>query len=403
MSNQEDTILTVANLTELIKITLKENIPNKLCITGEVSNYKLSKNNSFFTLKDTTSSINVAVWKNSCKNIDIISDGKEIKLWGNLVVYGKSGSYNLNAYKIELLGNGNLYQEYIKLRDYYFGLGYFDEDKKKRLPSIINKVGVATALGGAALQDFLCVIKKNNFNGTIYIKNCIVQGKDCPASVVKAIKELDDMGQLDIILITRGGGGYEDLCGFSDPLIIEALHNCKTCTISAIGHEVDFMLSDFTADIRAPTPSYAGQIVAGKKDGMFDIDQAIDLQNKINNMLVIKLKFLEYDLTNITNKLKSPIEIITKQLNDIQSVKNQLANMINKKMNYMENDLHKISQIDNPNSIFSQGYCVVYSVEGNQLTNMNDFNFATRMKKKLKIKFIDGNVSFDVRNITINK
>jgi exodeoxyribonuclease VII large subunit len=392
-------ILTVSTLTELIKISIKTDIPKGLCVTGEISNFKISKNNIYFTLKDNESSINVAMWNHAPKIIKLdVADGKMVKLWGNLVIFGKSGSYNLNAYKLELLGTGNLFLEYEKIKEHYSKLGYFNDDIKKPLPNVINKIGVATAFGGAALQDFLYIIKKNSFIGTVYIKNCVVQGKDCPVSVASAIQELDTMN-LDVIIITRGGGGYEDLCEFSNSKIIEALHNCKTCTVSAIGHEIDFMLSDFVADIRAPTPSIAGQMVSSKKESAIDVTQIVDLVNRIDSMIYTKLAFMEYDLIGIANTLKSPLEIINKQLNDMDIIQNKLMNNIRMKINNIESELNTISRINNPNVILSKGYCAIYSMDDKQICCLEEFNGEMAKKKKLKIKFIDGNVLIDVRNI----
>ena len=391
MNSNKDNVLTVSNLTEYIKLIIKENIPSNLCVTGEISNYKQSKTNLFFTLKDSTSSINVAVWNNCHKDLNL-SDGKQIKLWGNLVIFGKSGTYNLNAYKIELIGTGNLFTDYITLKDKYTDLGYFNESRKKELPKIITRVGIATALGGAALQDFMYIIKKNNFNGTIYVKNCVVQGKDCPTSVVKAIKELDTMS-LDVIVLARGGGSFEDLCGFSDANIIEALYNCKTCTISAIGHEIDFMLSDFVADIRAPTPSIAGNIITQKPEDVYNLTYLTDLQSKINTMLITKIKFLEQDLTNIN--LRSPLKLIEEQVKNVKIIKNQLHNIISAKINNMNEILNGILIKDSKLS----NYPEIYSMDNKKLTNMKDFIEAMNKRKKLKIKFEDGEAIFDVRNI----
>lgn len=404
MDDENNNNLTVSDLTELIKGALKVNFDKPIYVIGEISNFKPSAKGAFFTLKDEDATINAVIWNHSNKTNKIdITNGKKVRVYGTLVVFAKSGSYNLNAYKIELLGIGNLHQEYLKLKDHYSQLGFFDESIKKKLPNIIKKVGIITAIDGAALQDFIYVIKKNNFNGEIYIKNGIVQGKDCPLSIANGIKELDKMN-LDAIVIARGGGSFEDLFGFSDKHVIEGINKCNTCVISAIGHEIDFMLSDFVADIRAPTPSIAGEIISCKKEDSFGIDEIIELQNKLKYIINTKLSLLEYDIFTI-NKTKSPFDIIEKITDDINFIKNKLSNTIRFEINKLDTNLNDVTKIlnkaNNPNIILSKGYCIVCALSDEQIDNIDNFSKHTNKKKKLKLKFIDGEVLFDIRNIKI--
>lgn len=390
--------MTVSDLNDLIKNILKVNFDESFNVIGEVSNFRVSKTNAFFTLKDENATINGVMWNYTNKKDNVkITDGLKVKVYGNITVFPKSGTYNLLAYKFELLGVGNLHQDYEKIKEFYSKLGYFNEDKKKKLPLNINKIGVITAVDGAALQDFLYVVKKNNFLGEIYIKNCIVQGKDCPLNVVNCLKELDKM-KLDVIIVTRGGGGFEDLYGFSDKRVIEELYKCNTCTISAIGHEIDFMLSDFVADIRAPTPSIAGEIISGKK--IYNVDEINDILNKLQNTINNKLTLLEYEIS-FTNKIKSPENLIRQELHNLESMKTNLLNNIKTKLNYFDMQLNNVTSIVNKTDETSKELCIIYGFDDKRITNIDDFNNATKKKKKLKLKFMDGVVSFDIRNIKL--
>lgn len=396
---------SVSELTELIKILLKASFDKNICVIGEISNYKSSKTNVFFTLKDEDATISVVMWNYLGRKDKIkLEDGKKIKVYGNLTVFSKSGSYNLTAYKVELLGVGDLFQEYLKLKELYSHNGYFDETIKKELPSTINKLGIITAKDGAALQDFLYVLTKNGFNGKVYIKNCLVQGKDCPKAISNAIKELDELG-FDVLVVARGGGSFEDLFGFSDALVIEAIHNCKTCTISAIGHEVDFMLSDYVADIRAPTPSIAGELISGKREGVIGIEELNALINHLKLNIMNILSYLEYEYSTIVCKIKSPIDMIDKTMNDIENLYMKTQNMIKIKLNKAADDFNKIielfNNIDSPYLHMSQGYCVVCKGDDNKISTLEEFNEYIKKKKKLKVKFIDGEAIFDMRNINI--
>ena len=158
IDDTKDTELTVSELTNIIKSLFNTTFSQaKLCIIGEISNFKPSKNNLFYTLKDESSSINAVMWNYASRkdNMKDIKDGKKVRVYGSITLFSKSGTYNLNSYKIELLGIGDLHQDYMDLKEKYANLGYFDESLKKQLPTTINKVGIITAADGAALQDFL--------------------------------------------------------------------------------------------------------------------------------------------------------------------------------------------------------------------------------------------------------
>lgn len=392
---KQDSSLSVSELTDLIKTLFHTTFSEtKLCIIGEISNFKPSKNNLFFTLKDDSASINAVMWNYASRKDKMkdIKDGKKVKVHGTIVVFPKSGTYNLNSYSIELLGVGDLHQQYVDLKDKYSKLGYFNEDIKKKLPTIIDKVGIITAGDGAALQDFLYVLKKNNFSGKVYIKSCVVQGNDCPLSVSQSIDELDQL-QLDVIVIARGGGAFEDLFGFSSEQVIESIYAANTCIISAIGHEVDFMLSDFVADIRAPTPSIAGEIISCKKDTSLNLTEIDQLVAKIREQITLKMKYYVEQINTTRIIISSPNEFINQLLRDIDSIRNKLLVNIRIKLSNIESNLNKARSI-----VTSMDYAVIYA--GTQkITSLVDFKDAKKKKKKLKIQFYDGQVVFDPTNI----
>lgn len=330
--------MTVTQLNKLISDVFTINFASDVNVTGEISNLKISNSHAYFIIKDESSSINAIIWKYSIKQLNF-SNGDKISTIGKLSLYNKTGSCNLIVNSIEKAGVGELYKKYIDLKTYYQSLNYFDN--KKIIPNIIINIGIATSIEGAALQDFLFLINKNNYIANIKIKNCVVQGVNCPKSVAQAIKVLDDM-HLDIIIIMRGGGSFEDLMGFSDQIIIEAIHDAKTFIISAIGHEIDHMLSDFVADLRAPTPSIAAEMIMkhniireiehnyGKNIVNHDNNNITDLEgNKVNfdniqDCKKLRLMFSEGEvIVNISKCLKKPI--INKSdddmLNKIDSIK----------------------------------------------------------------------------------
>lgn len=394
----------ISDLNSSIKKILEESHEN-IKVSGEISNLKISNNNLFATLKDNDSMINVISWGYLFRKNKInISNGDNVLIYGKILHYSKSGSYCLSANLFEKIGTGNLYQEYEQLKLKYEQLGYFI--LKKIFPQQLDRIGIVTALEGAALQDILYVMKNNEYSGKIIIKGCFVQGNQAPQSISESInsliewKDLNNKNKnLDIIIIARGGGSFEDLIAFSSPIVIETIHKCPIYTISAIGHEIDFMLSDFVADQRAPTPSIAAEIVSAynknqlieyKKNKSFIINQMnLSIHSQLNEYK-IKISLLSKSLNNLSLKLSndsSYLETTHKNIkNKIKSkllqVKNKLENLSNKLQKY---DIHKMLE---------QGYIV--------LTKNNKIISSTadiKIGGKLKLKMKDGEVNIIVEEI----
>lgn len=396
----DDNTISVSELNESIKNVFQINFDQPIKVIGEITNLKPSKGHLYFDLKDELSMIKVNKWNyDNLKNKPKIENGTKVIVKGKLSIFSRYGTYNINADSIEPLGVGNLHTEYLKLKDYYTQKGYFNDEHKKKLDGKIEKVGIITAKDGAALQDFLYVLKKNNYDGEVYIKNCIVQGKDCPKSVCECLKILDTM-DLDVIVIARGGGSFEDLFGFSDKHVIEAIYKMKTRTISAIGHEIDFMLSDYVADIRAPTPSIAGEMISCKKEGIFSIQEIDELIIRIKYGIKIKLSTFGYELITYQNKLKSPFEIIDNINKMLIMLEDRLNNKVNTRINNLNSQLNDIGVIINNCQVIDNKTKII-SWDDKMINTRMEFIESTDKKKKLKIRFKDGEVSFDIRNIKL--
>ena len=291
---------------------------------------------------------------------------------------------------------GNVHNQYELLKQKYNQLGYFNN--KKPIPDTIKCIGIITALEGAALQDILYVLKKNNFVGKVIIKGCMVQGNQSISSIIKGIEFLSNNEQYkpDLILITRGGGSYEDLIGYSSEDIIEAIHLCPIFTISAVGHEIDFMLSDFVADLRAPTPSIAAEIISQiqnkslsefnliKKNIENDFYQKIDykLKNMMNDLVLLKNKIADINENNNNNKINN-------SQNEIDKLKNMLISKINSKLNKLNNEMNdlqfKLGKYDMTKNM-DDGYAVIVKGVGTVIDSVTDI----KVGQKLKIKMKDG-------------
>jgi exodeoxyribonuclease VII large subunit len=349
------TTYSVSELNNDIRKNLLKKYTSNLVVVGEISGYKLSRDNAYFTLKDKESAINCVIWKAGGNSA--YRNGEQIIVTGKLAVYIKTGSYQLSVNKIEITGINN---DDKRMKEEMEKLGYFDIKNKKVIPKFIKNIGIVTAVNGAALQDILYVLQNGNYNGNIYIYDCVVQGINCPASVCAGINYFKDNHNIDLLLITRGGGSMEDLIGFSDRSVCEAIFNCPIFTISAVGHEIDFMLSDLVADLRSPTPTFAGSYII-KHQNDTDLEYE-NLFKSINNKIINKIN-------NVKNKLeKNKYKISTIYENTINNIIN---NIHYKTYNYINDYKTKIvelkNRLNNNNNMLRNEKCEI-------ITSINDIN-----------------------------
>jgi len=399
----DEKIYSVHELNLEIKNVVMLNYSGKIRVEGEISNYKLSHKNMFFTLKDEESRIDVVCWGSN--NSDELQNGKQVVVTGKLTCWDKQGSYQITAFKIDVKGIGDLYALFLKLEKQFKKAGYFNPEIKKPLKEHVTKVGVITALEGAALKDLLYVMESNKFHGDIYVKGCIVQGKDCPKSVAECIREMDKM-KLDVIVITRGGGSYEDLFGFSHKDIVEAIYQADTCIISAIGHEVDTMLSDYVADIRAPTPSVAGEIIALHQRHKTNVDHIFRYKDMLYMDIMTHIHRLKSDIQEMDNIIESPINIINNYSNTIDNfsvnLKANILNTLNEYVIDLKNAIVLINSND-PQGILNGGYAMIVDMDTNKMIRSGvDLMFLKDLagsNKKLKIIFKDKTLTVNINSI----
>ncbi|AYV79133.1 MAG: exodeoxyribonuclease VII large subunit [Faunusvirus sp.] len=329
--------ISVSELNDLVKATLTDGFPDVITVVGEISNKKLSNGNVYMTLKDADAAIDSIIWKKSfaliCKDGTTIENGDEVSCTGKLDMYTKTGRISLVISKIKKNNKlGQLYDDYEKLKISCNQLGYFDTSRKKLTPVIIRNVGIITAATGAALQDILYVFKNNDVKFNVYVKNCAVQGKNCADDIVKSVEYFETV-DLDVLLLARGGGSMEDLFGFSDIAVIKSIVSSRHYTISAVGHEVDFMLSDFAADHRAPTPSIAAETISKIYANM--ITQLHDSMDDTRNMIDNKIAYYKNHIATLknmnANKLNNIISTCRQQYQSMcAKIDNKLMKMINR-------------------------------------------------------------------------
>ena len=253
---------TVSQINHYIgNLFARDFVLNRITVRGEVSNCKYhSSGHVYFTLKDAGGAISCVLFARERQELNFrLQDGQQVDASGQISVYEKSGSYQLYVRRCTPAGSGQLYERFLQLRKDLEEMGMFDSIYKKPVPPYCQKIGIVTALTGAAIRDMINVSKRRNPYVELVLCPAKVQGEGAAESIVQGIRRLDKMG-LDVLIVGRGGGSIEDLWAFNEEIVAKAIFEAETPIISAVGHETDFTIADFVADLRAPTPSAAAEL-----------------------------------------------------------------------------------------------------------------------------------------------
>jgi len=290
-------IYTVSQLSSSIKIVLEDSFRN-IWVEGEISNFKAVAGHFYFTLKDDKSELKCVFFKSSNEKIKFeMKDGMRVLCCGKISIYEQRGVYQLYVAKIEPKGVGELQLAFEQLKEKLFKEGLFDETHKKPIPLLPERIGIVTSITGAAIRDILHVLNKRFSNVEVVINPVKVQGDGAKEEIAFAIEEFNRLGKVDVMIVGRGGGSLEDLWAFNEEIVARAIYNSKIPVISAVGHEIDWTISDFAADMRAPTPSVAAEIVIAKKSEL--ADRLDEIEKKITGFPIDIVKEYEQRLDEI--------------------------------------------------------------------------------------------------------
>ena len=288
--------ITISELNQYIKGVIDDNIfLNKIYLKGEISNFKAhTRGHLYFTLKDEESRLNAVMFSYQANTLKFEpADGMKVLVCGKISVYVATGAYQIYVESMEQDGLGNLYIEYEKLKKKLASEGLFDQDKKKKIPKVPKKIGIVTASTGAAIRDILTTIKRRYPICETILFPSLVQGSDAAKDIVKNI-EIANTYDIDTLIVGRGGGSIEDLWPFNEEIVARAIYNSRVPVISAVGHEIDFTIADFVADLRAPTPTAAAELAVPNIDTINTyLENAVSRSTlSVNNMIDNKRKTL---------------------------------------------------------------------------------------------------------------
>ncbi len=299
----ERAVLTVAELTDQLRALLEERFP-AVWVEGEISNYRLyGSGHAYFTLKDADAQLRCVLFRNRGRRIKFEpADGLSVMAFGSVEVYAQRGEYQLVVELLEPKGLGALQLAFEQLKARLQAEGLFEQARKRGLPRFPKKIGIVTSPSGAAIRDMLRVIGRRFGELHIVIAGCRVQGDGAAEEIAQAIRDLNAFGDVDVIIVGRGGGSLEDLWAFNEEVVARAIVASEAPVISAVGHEVDFTIADFVADLRAATPSAAAELVVREKQAV--IDALEELSRRLHRAATRPLSDLERRVDEMTTRLR---------------------------------------------------------------------------------------------------
>lgn len=393
--------LSVGEVNNYVKKLVENDfILKNLNVKGEISNLKFhSSGHIYFSLKDENSKVNCIMFKNNAVNLDFrLEEGMKVEIKARLGVYHKEGTYQLYCENIKKAGIGELFEEFHKLKKELSEEGIFDEKYKRALPKFPKRVGIITARTGAAVRDIINVIQRRNKSLDIILYPAKVQGENAADSIIEGIRYFNNEKSVDVIILGRGGGSIEELWAFNNRDLAYEIFNSRIPTVSAVGHEVDFTISDFVSDMRAPTPSAAGELVSPSLKEMIN-----DLLNKKEFLhRAIDRKFLnakkDVDLLHKGLKGNNPKHIIEKRIKEVNSLEEKLNFLGKRKIDKAKDELialNSILQTLNPLNTLGRGYSVIMDKKDKVINKVSE------LKKNDMVKVImkDGSVNIDIKII----
>ena len=391
-----DTI-SVSELTKLIKLTLEENF-SEVSVVGEISNFKAHVSGHwYFNLKDANAVISCAMWKGLNSMVFFTpQNGMKIIVGGRITVYPPRGSYQIDVRMLKPAGVGELQAAFEMLKRKLADEGLFDEIHKKPIPSFPKKIGIVTAKDGAAFQDMISVAERRFPLVEMVISPTRVQGSGAAESIVESLKLLNKQNDIDLIIVARGVGSIEDLWAFNEEIVAREIFASKIPIVTGIGHEVDFTIADFVADLRAPTPSAAMEIATPNKDDFFVFinEFSYNSSEKLEELCNENRRKVNQILNSYG--FRYPIDLVRKKSQLTDNLIYKILHGIDKKFVYYKNKVLLKSKIIESQSVhknLKKGYVIV-----NQDSHYVKRAINLEQNKPALLKFFDGDVEIVKRD-----
>jgi len=396
-------IKTVGQVTHRIKLLIDgDSDLADLWVQGEVSNFtRASSGHCYFTLKDQDSELRCVMWRSLALRIPWQpQQGDSVCAHGKVSVYERGGAYQFYADLLQQSGIGLRWQQFLDLKDRLEKEGLFDPELKRPLPDRPKRIGVVTSPTGAALRDILRVLQERYPLVDVVLSPSIVQGETAPSSLAQAIRRLDAVGDLDVIIVARGGGSIEDLWAFNSEEVARAVRATHVPVVSGVGHETDFTIIDFVADQRTPTPSAAAAAVV---PDIWEIrDQILAMMQRATDLITVHLDTLDGRLTQTKQRLDyfDPLANIANSRQRVSGLVDLGATLIKQRLllsqTHVEGQRRRLAAL-NPKSVLERGYAVVQDLAtGTRIISTGQ----TRQEQVVRIHLRDGHLDAQVNDIS---
>lgn len=394
------TTFKVKEVSKYISNVLRrDSFLSNISVEGEVSNFKKSGGHSYFSIKDDEAMLKCVVFKTIpiAQSLNL-TDGQKVVVTGTVMTYEKGSYYQILCKNVEEVGRGNLYEQFLALKEKLSKEGLFNSELKKPIPKFPKNIGVVTAKNGAAIRDILNTLRRRYRIANIYFYPAKVQGIGASDEIALGVKYLDSLDFIDTIIVGRGGGSFEDLNAFNDENLIRTIFNCKKPVISAVGHEIDTMLTDYVADKRAATPTAGAELSSVSMDEIKEfLNQA---EKKLNKNILEEISAEKVQLEHFKKELEyyNPANRITTLKENLENLKKSLDEKIVSIFKYNKQllDFKRQSlEIINPNSILDRGYSIIYNDKNEIVKDIKTVNVGD----SLKLKVSSGEIISDVKEI----
>ncbi len=369
-SSPKPTSWTVADLTRYLREVLEsDELLQDVWVVGEVSNFsRPASGHLYFTLKDSSASLRCVMWRNAVLRQSFTPhDGDAIEVHGSISIYELGGQYQLYADLFRPAGEGALYQEFLRLKAMLDAEGLFAPERKRAIPARPKRIGIVTSPTGAALQDMLNTLRRRYPLVEVVLAPTQVQGEEAPAQIIAALHDLAFLAHPDVIIMARGGGSIEDLWAFNDEGVARAIAASPIPVITGVGHETDFTIADFVADLRAPTPTAAAELATPNRADL-RLDLA-ELSDRLNRLCQAAASELRWALKELKNRLErnSPLNLVQTESQHIDELERRLNALM---LHYFQLSRSQLTGLNqhmsalSPVSVLERGYAIVTNQAG---------------------------------------
>ncbi len=386
---KEKNVLTVSDITRQIKFSLETKFP-RVWVQGEISNFKQhTSGHLYFTLKDEGAQISGVMWRSRVASLPLLpEDGMKVIARGSITVYPPRGNYQIDCDQIQPVGVGELQLAFERLKKKLADEGLFDPAHKKPIPEYPERIGIITSITGAALQDIRSVLARRFPAIELILSPVRVQGAGAAEEIAAAIADMNEYGNVDVVIVGRGGGSLEDLWPFNEEMVARAIYNSNIPVISAVGHEIDFSIADFVADLRAPTPSAAAELAVKDRSELIEVLR--NMWYTVRRAVEEKVGMLSDSVRSLTSShaLNRPKDLLREASQRTDELERGLVNAFSHSLamaGERHRSLRRRLESLSPPAVLARGYTIVRK-GGNVVTSAR----ALRSGDAATIQFHDG-------------